>query len=205
MNKQTESKHHLSRQTGDEEWYTPAAYIDAIRATMGSIDLDPASNAIAQQTVQATNYYTISDDGLAQEWRANTLFLNPPYSRRLVEKFAAKLCDSLDCGLVKEAVWLTNNSTDTRWFQELAKRCDALFLPQGRLGFTKPAPGGGTRTGTPLQGQAVLYFGKNGAEFCFQMTSRFDGAAFTQPGDYDARKSQRMQIERQPRLFLGAN
>ena len=41
-----------------DEWYTPAWIINAARRVLGTIDLDPASSAIANQTVQATNYYT---------------------------------------------------------------------------------------------------------------------------------------------------
>jgi hypothetical protein len=60
------------------EWYTPAKYIEAARQVMGSIDLDPASCELANQTVKATHYYSKADNGLLQEWRGN-VWLNPPF------------------------------------------------------------------------------------------------------------------------------
>lgn len=62
------------------EWYTPSKYIEAARAVMGSIDLDAASCARANETVKATRYYTKEDNGLAQPWYGN-VWLNPPYGR----------------------------------------------------------------------------------------------------------------------------
>lgn len=49
---------------GDNDRYTPLAVIEAVRSVLGTIDLDPSSCAIANQTVQARQYYTIEDDGL---------------------------------------------------------------------------------------------------------------------------------------------
>jgi hypothetical protein len=50
--------------TGEFLRYTPAAHIEAARAVLGTIDLDPASNAQAQQTVKAEQFFTPEDDGL---------------------------------------------------------------------------------------------------------------------------------------------
>ena len=62
------------------EWYTPSKYIEAAREVMGSIDLDPASCAMANRTVRATTYYTKEQDGLTLPWYGN-VWLNPPYGR----------------------------------------------------------------------------------------------------------------------------
>ena len=40
------------------EYYTPLYIMDAVRGVLGGIDYDPASNALANELVQATNYST---------------------------------------------------------------------------------------------------------------------------------------------------
>jgi len=62
--------------TGNPEWYTPAEYIELAREVMGKIDLDPASNPFAQETVKAEQFYTEDDDGLSQPWWGQ-VWLNP--------------------------------------------------------------------------------------------------------------------------------
>ena len=50
------------------EWFTPADYLQSVRHFFGGIDLDPASNAIANETVQAKEIYTANDNGLVLPW-----------------------------------------------------------------------------------------------------------------------------------------
>jgi hypothetical protein len=66
--------------TGEVEWYTPREYVDAAREVLGAIDLDPATSAVAQRTIQASRFFTREDDGLQHEWHGR-VWLNPPYAR----------------------------------------------------------------------------------------------------------------------------
>lgn len=145
--------------TGDQESYTPSLYIEAARIVMGSIDLDPASNEFAQQTVKAGKYYTKEDDGLRQPWEGN-IFLNPPYSHPEVSQFVDKLLNELKDG--QQAILLTNNNTDTTFFHKAAKRATALCFTRGRISFCKPD--GQTKT-NPTNGQVFFYFGENVQRF----------------------------------------
>ena len=63
------------------EWFTPPDVIEAARATMGGIDLDPASCARANELVRAAKYFTKDDDGLRHPWHGARVFLNPPGGR----------------------------------------------------------------------------------------------------------------------------
>ncbi len=47
------------------EWDTPPEWIERARRVMGTIDVDPASSEIAQQTVQAETWYDRNSDGLS--------------------------------------------------------------------------------------------------------------------------------------------
>lgn len=143
-------KPHVTINSHDDEWYTPEQYIEAAREVMGSIDLDPASNDFANETVKASVYYDEARNGLEQEWWGN-IWLNPPYSSALIQQFAEKLADSL----FRQAIVLVNNATETAWFRTLIENADAVVFPTGRIKYRKRDG----EKGTPLQGQAFIYFG----------------------------------------------
>ncbi len=83
--------------TGENEWYTPADYIELARAVLGTIDLDPASSAKAQETVKASMYFTPEEDGLNQLWNGR-VWLNPPYAQPWIAEFISKLVKEVSAG-----------------------------------------------------------------------------------------------------------
>jgi ParB family chromosome partitioning protein len=143
---------HLN--TGHIEWYTPAEYIELARQVLGGFDLDPASNEVAQATVRAQRYYSRDDSSLPHQWHGR-VWMNPPYSRPLINQMMEKLCEEYAAGRVTGAIVLVNSCTEVKWFQECCTVARALCFPNKRIQFYNPEGKGGG----PLQGQTFFYFG----------------------------------------------
>ena len=121
-------------------------------------------------SVNMNNYewYTpnfIADDGLKQEWYGK-IFLNPPYSRWLIEKFVDKLLASD----FEEAIALTGACTETKWFSRLATCASGVCFVQKRIRFIQTD--GTPCKKNPRNGSCLFYFGRNPQKF-FQVFSRF--------------------------------
>jgi hypothetical protein len=140
------------------EWYTPAAYIDGVREVMGWIDIDPASNAEANQLVRATVFYDQFSDGLSHPWDGK-VFVNPPYGRDDIsnqERWSHRLIEQYRAGITTEAILLVNAVTDRAWFQPLWDF--PICFTDHRVPFYRP---GGEAGAQPVCGSAFVYFGDN--------------------------------------------
>ena len=142
-----------------DAWFTPSFYVDLVRHALGgSIDFDPFSSDVAQETVAAKKYYTIDDDALVTPWpKVGTVFMNPPYSRGLCGKAVQAFIAAFDQGKFRRGIVLVNNATDTTWWAGLTSHpgCVALCLTHGRVAFENAdgkAVSGNTR------GQAFILF-----------------------------------------------
>lgn len=139
--------------------YTPPEIIDLVRVVMGEIDLDPASDEIAQQWVQARNYYTPARDGLSHPWLGR-VWLHPPSDGKTA-KWTSKLLDEYESKRVTEAILLVRPSAGSKWFQKLTRLFPVCF-PDGRLKFLDDK---GIPQPQPKHGNAIFYLGRNRQQF----------------------------------------
>lgn len=73
---------HSSR---SDRWFTPKWIARKVQVTLGTIDLDPASEAKANELIGAKVYLTEDDDGLTRDWGASnpvSVYCNPPGGKR---------------------------------------------------------------------------------------------------------------------------
>ena len=134
---------------------------------LGNIDLDPATSAVAQKHVRATNHFTKADDGLAKPWTGR-VWLSPPHDQDLLSAFVRKLVGEFVAGRVTAAILLTNNETDAAWFQLALSHASRVCFPAERIRFVSPSG----RSSSPSQGQALFYFGPDDDKFA-QVFSEF--------------------------------
>lgn len=146
------------------EWFTPYCYIEAARKVLGSIDLDPASCALANQTVRASRYYTREDDGLIQDWYGN-MWVNPPYGKHPVRGksnmslFTHRLLYDYNAGTVHKAILLVTAVPDRKWFAPLWDY--PICFPDHQIVFNMP---NGAREHHPY-GSCFVYFGPHEDHF----------------------------------------
>jgi DNA N-6-adenine-methyltransferase (Dam) len=146
----------------NDECYSPPILLNAARRVLGTIDLDPASCAAAQKTVKAGLYYDKQTDGLQHEWRGKMIFLNPPFSTKLIRPFTEKFLTEWKAGRITAAIIVCLNTTDTKWAQPLLTESDVVCFWKGRIPFETE--------GHCQWGHMVCYFGPEKRRFaeCFK-------------------------------------
>ncbi|NET45941.1 MAG: hypothetical protein F6K15_30420, partial [Okeania sp. SIO2B3] len=136
-------------------WYTPPEIVELVEKVLGKIDLDPCSDD--GKHIPATTHYTITEDGLNQQWQGK-VFINPPYS--CPGKWIEKLLSEIDYSRVTEAIALLPASTDTKWFTPLWNQ--PICFWKGRIKFldTNYQPKLPAR-----QSHCLVYWGENADKF----------------------------------------
>ena len=143
----------------NDSWFTPPYIINLAREVLGHIDVDPASNVIAQNWIQADTFYTEETNGLTKDWNGK-VWVNPPYSASLIKKFTKKFLEEYENGNMKEGIMLTNSSTDSLWNIPLQQGLQAYT--NGRISFLQPDL---TEKGKGSRGQLFTYLGPNPDKF----------------------------------------
>ena len=126
-----------------DEWPTPPWLFAALHAAF-RFTLDPCAT---HANAQCPQHFTRAEDGLAQDWGAHTVFMNPPYGRA-IRLWMHKACASAHAGAT--VVCLVPARTDTHWWHEYALRGEVVFL-RGRLKF------GGASHSAPFPSALVIF------------------------------------------------
>lgn len=136
--------------TATDEWYTPKEIIDAL----GRFDLDPCS-PVKPLWETAKVMYNKNDDGLSKEWFGR-VWLNPPYSRPLIERFVKRLAEH------GNGIALLFNRCDSKMFQDVIfEKAIAMKFLRNRIRFFRPD---GVRGDSPRCGSILIAFGEENAE-----------------------------------------
>ena len=132
---------HFSSQRHD--WTTPQDFFDKLDAEFG-FTLDPCC---LHETAKCAKHFTPEEDGLAQDWSGDVVFMNPPYGRE-IGKWVRKAYDESQRGAT--VVCLIPARTDTAYWHDYAMRGEVRFV-RGRLKF------GGSSVGAPFPSAVVIF------------------------------------------------
>ena len=124
---------NVQHSSESNEQFTPDLILAPTRLTIGAIDLDPASCALANKRVLARVFYTEKEDGLTRSWGSvgGRVFLNPPGGKDGNESRAAMWWDKL------ARSWM-DSDVDAAIF--VAFNLGMLQVTQGRTVDGKPVP-----------------------------------------------------------------
>lgn len=154
--------------SASDRWYTPLPIVDTVRSVLGTIDLDPASDAFGNSRVVARKFYDQAQDGLVQPW-SGTIFVNPPggtrpdplstdtRGRSNAGLYWRKLMATHMAGHLTHAIFLCFSLELLERTQRPGLRscCDfALCVPTGRVRYDRPDGEPGTQ---PTHASALVY------------------------------------------------
>lgn len=105
---------------------TPRYILDAL----GAFDMDPCAADPRPWDCAAVNI-SEAQDGLAQQWNGR-VWLNPPFDRRVVGKWLAKLAAH------GRGTALVHARTETAWFRIAWSSASAILFLDQRVVFHKP-------------------------------------------------------------------
>jgi phage N-6-adenine-methyltransferase len=113
-----------------DDWSSPQQVVDALSDMFGPFTLDPCCAAVS---AKAAKFYTKEDDGLAQSWAGETVFMNPPYGRTIAAWVEKAYRESQQAET--RVVCLIPARTDTRYWHDYVMRSSVVLLVKGRLTF----------------------------------------------------------------------
>jgi len=120
------SIHYSSK---SNNWATPQPLFDKLSEIFGEFTLDPCATPA---NAKCSRFFTEEDDGLAQSWNEEMVFMNPPYGRE-ISKWIQKAYQESFKGA--DVVCLIPARTDTSWWHDFVMHASKIILLRGRVRF----------------------------------------------------------------------
>jgi site-specific DNA-methyltransferase (adenine-specific) len=134
---------HFSSQSN--EWATPTDLFRILDRKF-NFTLDPCATP---QNAKCKKFFTQQEDGLAQTWAGETVFMNPPYGREIGTWIRKAYEESTQGATV---VCLIPARTDTTyWHDYVMQYADEIWLKRGRVKF------GGSKNSAPFPSAVVVF------------------------------------------------
>ena len=144
-----DSRAKKNKSVSSDEWYTPKWIID----TLGPFDLDPCSPVVRPYDT-ATVHLTKEQDGLKTPWGKTEdvrVWLNPPYSRPLVEQFIRKMAEHNN-GIAL----LVNRQDNVMWQEVIFPTASSMIFMRHRVKFIHPEG----KKSSPFTGSCLVAWGE---------------------------------------------
>lgn len=109
------------------DWGTPEGLFRRCSELFGPFDLDPCAMPF---NAKCARYFTPFENGLWQPWRAECVFLNPPYGAE-VKRWLAKARAEVMAGNAGKVVALIASRTGAQWWHE------HVLLPGNTVHYVK--------------------------------------------------------------------
>lgn len=164
-------------QAESNEWYTPAYIFEALEC---EFDLDAAAPVdLSKVCVPAKSW--IHADSLSLNWEGFT-WLNPPWGERNSKaKWLEKMYDHGN-GIV-----LVPDRSSTDWWQDAAKKSNAMLMVNGKIKFMKPD---GTTGDSPSTGTTLFAYGEKAVNALRQAEKNGLGIVLSKVEVYNPLKTQ---------------
>lgn len=127
-----------------DEWATPQDFFDQLNQEF-HFTLDPCAT---HESAKCARYFTEEDNGLAQDWAREVVFMNPPYGRVLGQWVKKAFEESIKGATV---VCLLPARTDTKWFHDYIYNRSEIRFIKGRLKF------GDSKNSAPFPSMVVIF------------------------------------------------
>lgn len=159
-------KIHFS--TGKDNWETPQYIYDKLNKEF-CFTLDPCADELNHK---CDKYYTKKQDGLIQSWKGETVFCNPPYSRKTKNNPGqiawVKKCytEARKNNII--VVMLIPARTDTQMFHDYILGNAEIRFIRGRLNFEN----GGIKNKdpAPFPSMIVIFRGRESSNIIRSIT-----------------------------------